>query len=56
MLINTGQEIFPDRKLGVVAPGSEVHLLMLDNDPLKDFQHITNTSLRIKNGRILNQD
>ncbi len=46
----TPRTIFPQRKLGLLAEGYEASFLVLDGDPLADFEQIKNIRLRFKQG------
>ena len=49
----TAATIIPWRKLGKLADGYEASFLVLDGDPLADFEHVRGITLRVKQGRIL---
>lgn len=51
--IATGQSIFPERKIGVVAPGYEASFLVLDANPLNDFSTLDRIVSRTKEGQIV---
>jgi len=51
--IDTPRTIFPDRKLGELAPGFEANFLVLGADPLEDPSNLHRISMRVKSGRIL---
>lgn len=46
----TPQSIFPQRRIGLLKDGYEASFLVLDGDPLVDFNRIRNISLRFKQG------
>jgi imidazolonepropionase-like amidohydrolase len=46
----TAQAIFPARRIGSLAPGSEASFLALDGDPLADFENLRRISLRVRRG------
>jgi imidazolonepropionase-like amidohydrolase len=52
----TPQNIFPNRKIGLLKPGYEANFLVLDGNPLIDFNHVKNISLRVKQGVVLELD
>jgi Amidohydrolase family len=49
----TSQSIFPARRLGRLATGYEASFLVLEGDPLANFDNTTRIRLRVKNGRVL---
>jgi amidohydrolase family protein len=51
----TAQAIFPNRKLGVLEPGYEASFLVLDGNPLADFENVKRIHLRVKQGFVLEQ-
>jgi Amidohydrolase family len=50
---NTPRTIFPRRKIGHLAEGFEASFLVLDGNPLEDFEHVKQIRLRFKQGRVL---
>ena len=50
---DTARLIFPDRRVGCLAPGCEASFLVLDGNPLEDFSQIRNIRLRVKGGERL---
>ena len=48
---NTPRAIFPDRQIGRIAPGYEASFLVLEGDPLSDFNQIKRIRLGVKQGR-----
>ena len=50
----TPQAIFPKRKIGFLREGYEASFLVLDGNPLADFEQIKNIRLRFKQGYFLN--
>jgi hypothetical protein len=51
--VTTPQTIFPSRKLGQFEEGYEASFLVLQDNPLEDFEHVQNISLRFKQGVFL---
>lgn len=51
---DTAQDIFPGRKLGVLAEGYEADFLVLDRDPTATLDNLRSISLRVKQGRRVN--
>jgi imidazolonepropionase-like amidohydrolase len=49
----TARAIFPRRKLGRLAPGYEASMLVLDANPLTDFQSVRRIRMRVKQGQVL---
>jgi hypothetical protein len=49
----TAETIFPRRKIGRLKEGYEASFLVLESDPLKDFEAVQRIRLRVKQGRIL---
>lgn len=49
----TPRSIFPGRKIGRLEEGFEASFLVLGGDPIEDFDHVRNISLRVKQGRPL---
>jgi len=54
MLINNGNLIYPDRKIGRIEKGYEGNFFITDNSPIEDLSELKNKSTLIKNGIILN--
>lgn len=50
----TPQTIFPNRKIGKLREGYEASFLVLDGNPLEDFNQIKNIKLRVKQGFLIN--
>ncbi len=50
----TPQAIFPKRKIGFLRKGYEASFLVLDGNPLTNFEQIKNIKLRFKQGVLLN--
>ncbi len=50
---DTPRTILPTRKLGLLSEGYEASFLVLDGDPLVDFEQIKNIRLRFKQGYLL---
>jgi hypothetical protein len=50
----TPHEIFPNRRLGMLADGYEASFLALDANPLEDLGAVRKISLRVKQGHIMN--
>jgi len=46
--------LFPERRLGALQPGYEASFLVLDGDPLADFDATGNIRLRVKDGEAIN--
>ena len=46
----TPQAIFPNRRIGRLAPGYEASFLVLGQDPIADFSNVKSISLRVKQG------
>jgi imidazolonepropionase-like amidohydrolase len=46
----TPMTIFPDRKIGRIEPGYEANFLILEGNPIEDFNNIKKISLRVKSG------
>jgi hypothetical protein len=47
---DTPRAIFPNRRIGRLAPGYEASFLVLDSDPLADFSNVKSIGLRVKQG------
>ncbi len=52
----TPQKMFPNRKIGKLRDGYEANFLVLNGNPLKDFNQIKNINLRFKQGTFINVD
>ena len=52
----TAQTIFPTRKIGRLREGYEASFLVLNGNPLKDFNQIKNINLRFKQGFFINME
>jgi hypothetical protein len=50
---NTAKTIFPKRKIGILKEGYEASFLVLQGNPLENFEHIKKISLRFKQGVFL---
>jgi imidazolonepropionase-like amidohydrolase len=50
---NTAQTIFPSRKVGSLAEGSEASFLVLEGNPVSDFDFTKRIHLRVRDGMIL---
>lgn len=46
----TTQLVFPTRKIGFLKNGYEASFLVLNNDPLENFEAVKNIRLRFKQG------
>jgi len=51
---DTPRSIFPNRKIGLLKAGYEANFIVLDGNPLVDFEQIKNIRLRFKQGYFLN--
>lgn len=49
----TPQAVFPKRKIGFLRDGYEASFLVLDGNPLSDFEQIKNIGLRFKQGYVI---
>jgi imidazolonepropionase-like amidohydrolase len=49
----TTQSIFPTRHIGRLEPGYEASFLVLDHDPLRDINAVSDIRLRVKQGCIV---
>ena len=47
------ETIFPERKVGRLEEGFEASFLVLEGDPLEDFEHVRDIRLRVKQGHVL---
>lgn len=52
----TPQTIFPNRKIGRLREGYEASFLVLNGNPIENFERVKNIRLRFKQGFILNVD
>jgi imidazolonepropionase-like amidohydrolase len=50
----TPQIIFPTRRIGVLKEGYEASFLVLEGNPLENFEQVKNIKLRFKQGFLLN--
>lgn len=50
---NCAQTVFPNRKIGQLTPGYEASFLVLQANPIEDFQNTSRIELRVKNGQVL---
>jgi len=50
----TPQSIFPNRKIGLLKAGYEASFLVLNGNPLKEFEQVKAIRFRIKQGEIIN--
>ena len=50
---STPRAIFPNRRIGRLVPGYEASFLVLDADPLADFNNVKRIRLRMKQGEII---
>ncbi len=53
---DTPRNIFPNRKIGLLKDGYEASFLVLNGNPLEDFDQIKNIKLRFKQGFFINVD
>jgi|GEM_PF-1484708 len=53
MLINNGNLIYPNRKIGRIEKGYKANFFMVDQNPLKKLSHLKNPILKIKSGKII---
>ncbi|HEY6403042.1 MAG TPA: hypothetical protein VI479_16605, partial [Blastocatellia bacterium] len=49
----TSQAIFPRRKIGRLAEGYEASFVLLDGNPLQDFEQVKAIRMRLKQGNLL---
>ena len=49
----TPRAIFPDRRIGRLAPGYEASFLVLDGDPLENFANVTRIRSAVKQGQAI---
>lgn len=47
---NCAQTVFPNRRIGRLADGYEASFLVLEDDPLADFENTSRIALRVKDG------
>lgn len=50
---NCAATVFPDRAIGKLADGYEASFLVLEGDPLNNFDNVDTIRLRVKNGVLL---
>jgi hypothetical protein len=50
---DTPRTIFPDRRIGRLAPGYEASFLVLERNPIEDFSAVRDIRMRVKQGVIL---
>ena len=50
---NCATTLFPNRRLGRIAPGFEASFLVLNGDPLANFAATEDIALRVKDGQVL---
>lgn len=50
---NCARMLFPERNIGRLADGYEASFLVLEGDPLEDFENTARISLRVKEGSVL---
>ncbi|GJL49901.1 MAG: hypothetical protein NPIRA01_11280 [Nitrospirales bacterium] len=50
---NTAATIFPHRKIGKLTEGYEANFIVLQGDPIQDFEQIRHITLRVKHGKPL---
>ncbi len=50
---NCARTVFPERKIGRLAEGYEASFLVLEGDPLADFENTSRIFLRVKDGALL---
>lgn len=50
---NTAQTIFPNRKIGMLKEGYEASFLVLNGNPIVDFNQVKNIKLRFKQGHFV---
>ncbi len=51
---DTPQAIFPNRKVGRLREGYEASFLVLNGNPIKDFERVKDIRLRFKQGFPIN--
>ena len=49
----TPQAIFPNRRVGQLEQGSEASFLVLNGNPVENFEYVKGIKLRVKQGRII---
>lgn len=52
--VTTPQVMYPKRKIGLLKEGYEASFLVLEGNPLVNFEYVKNTKLRFKQGYLLN--
>ncbi|MGB3624747.1 MAG: amidohydrolase family protein [Henriciella sp.] len=52
---NCASTVFPDRKIGRLEDGYEASFIVLEGNPLTDFDQIDTITLRLKDGEILDE-
>jgi imidazolonepropionase-like amidohydrolase len=50
----TPRTIFPNRKIGRLREGYEASFLVLNGNPIENFDYVKNIRLRFKQGVLLN--
>jgi hypothetical protein len=51
--VNSPRTIFPERPIACFEPGCEVSFLVLDENPIDDFNAVKSIRLRVKQGQQL---
>ena len=51
---NSAKSIFPKRKIGKLKDGYEASFLVLEANPIEDFDNLQKIEMRVKQGQILN--
>ena len=51
--VDTPRSIFPDRAIARLADSFEASFIVLDGNPLEDFDFVRNIRLGVKQGRII---
>jgi predicted amidohydrolase YtcJ len=51
---DTPRTIFPNRRIGKFREGYEASFLVLEDNPIDDFERIKNIRLRFKQGYLIN--
>lgn len=54
--VNTPKTIFPRRKIAALRNGYEASFLVLQANPLENFENVTQISLRVKQGHVLKKE
>ena len=49
----TPRAVFPERRIGRLAPGYEASFLVLDGNPLEDFANVTRIRSAVKQGQVI---